>query len=49
MVLAKAVSKYIIIVSLLYQKSTEYDYTLRGAFSFHNTRETYIAESAPVR
>ena len=45
--LAKVVRKYII-VSLLCYKSTEYDATIRGAFSFHNTREKQIDELVPV-
>ena len=47
MMLTKVVRQYII-ASLLCHKSTKYDDTFR-AFSFHNTCEANIDESAPVR
>lgn len=47
MVLAKVVRKHIDWL-LLCHKSTKYDDILREVFSFHNTRETAIDESAPL-
>ena len=44
----KLIRRKYAIVSLLYHKSTQYDHTLCGVSSFHQTCEKLIDGSAPV-